>query len=53
MSDREGDKEKQPSDCTNTHNCPHMVETGGGFEGEQYRCPVCGKSVYLDYDEMR
>jgi hypothetical protein len=30
-----------------------MKEDGGGMEGEQYRCAVCGEAFYLDYDEMR
>jgi hypothetical protein len=33
--------------------CPHIKETGGGMEGEQYSCDVCGKRYFLDYDDMR
>ncbi len=35
------------------HDCPNMKEVGGGMEGERYRCALCGKGYYLDYDEMR
>jgi hypothetical protein len=55
MADRKGDPAKKPEECKGEtyHDCPHMVETGGGFEGEQYRCAVCGASYYLDYEEMK
>lgn len=33
--------------------CPNLKEVGGGFSGERYRCDVCGKSYFLDYDDMR
>lgn len=33
--------------------CPNLKETGGGLDGEQYECAVCGKVYFLDYDEMR
>jgi acetyl-CoA carboxylase beta subunit len=23
------------------------------FEGEWYKCPKCGKMIFLDYEEMR
>lgn len=56
-----GDPEKKPAECEYRHDggglldahCPHLKETGGGFEGERYRCEVCGESFFLDYDEMR
>lgn len=66
MSDRKGDPAKQPPECTPVFTpfpgetnrgtwsqCPNLKETGGGFEGERYRCEVCGESFFLDYDEMR
>lgn len=56
MSQREGDKSKKPPECR-THEyptrCPHLKETGGGFEGERYRCDRCGESFFLDYEEMK
>lgn len=53
--DREGDDSKRTSECrqVGVNRCPNMKETGGGFEGEQYDCEVCGASYYLDYDDMR
>ena len=37
----------------NAHTCPNMKEVGGGMDGERYRCAVCQKGYFLDYDEMR
>lgn len=34
-------------------DCQNMKEVGGGFEGERYRCDVCGKGYFLDYEEMK
>lgn len=34
-------------------DCPNMKEVGGGFEGERYRCDVCGKGYFLDYEDMK
>jgi hypothetical protein len=54
--DRKPDEKKQPDECKKRErllSCPNMKETGGGFDGEQYHCDVCGAAVYLDYDEMR
>lgn len=36
-----------------TRDCPNMKEVGGGMEGERYRCAVCGKGYFLDYEEMK
>lgn len=36
-----------------TRDCPNMQEVGGGMDGERYRCAVCGKGYFLDYEEMR
>lgn len=33
--------------------CPNVEEVGGGFEGERYRCAVCGYSYFLDYEDMK
>lgn len=55
--DKFGDKSKQPEDCDTSkftdNPCPNMKEVGGGFDGERYRCDVCGATFFLDYDEMR
>lgn len=57
MSDRKGDRTKQPPGCEpdkySRNPCPNMKEVGGGFEGERYRCEVCGETFFLYYDEMR
>ena len=55
MADREGDETKKPDICkaSGITRCPNMKETGGGFDGERYRCEVCGATYYLDYEEMR
>lgn len=55
MTDRAGDPNKQPAECkaVGVTRCPNMKETGGGFEGERYRCEVCGESYYLDYEDMK
>lgn len=36
-----------------SRDCPNMKEVGGGMDGERYRCAVCGKGYYLDYEEMK
>jgi hypothetical protein len=33
--------------------CQNLNETGGGMDGERWSCEICGKSYWLDYDEMR
>lgn len=33
--------------------CPNMKCTYAGFDGERYRCRVCGDSYFLDCEEMR
>lgn len=33
--------------------CPNLYEAYGGFEGERWKCDVCGKSYWLDYEEMK
>jgi len=53
MTDIPGDKTKQPPECKEDTACPNMKEVGGGFEGERYRCEVCGASFFLDYEEMK
>jgi transposase-like protein len=55
MPDHDGDPDKKPQACKQSGivRCPNCIEVGGGFEGERYRCAVCGATYYLDYDEMR
>lgn len=55
MSDHRGDKAKQPTECTVEKNnrCPNLKNTYEGYDGERYRCEVCGESFFLDYDEMK
>ena len=39
--------------CSDATKCANMKETYSGFDGERYRCGVCGQSYFLDYEEMR
>ena len=51
MTDIAGDPKRQPPECTKDR-CPNLLCTYEGFDGERYRCAVCGESHFLDYDEM-
>lgn len=46
-----------PSACSiadpSTRDCQNMKEVGGGMDGERYRCDVCGKGYFLDYEDMK
>lgn len=56
MTDRNGDDAKRPLECQRDKGgryCPHLKETGGGFEGERYECLRCGERFFLDYEEMK
>ena len=53
MTDRQGDISKKPKACREGNRCANLYEDGGGFEGEWYRCDVCGKSYFLDYEDMK
>ena len=57
MADINGDPTKQPPECVALGGykmkCKNLKETGGGMEGERYRCDVCGESFFLDYEEMK
>ena len=56
MADRKGDPAKKPAECLaakSATGCPHLKETGGGFEGERYDCDVCGEHFFLDYEDMK
>lgn len=54
MTDRGGDKSKQPEGCNETEgSCPNMKCTYEGWEYERYRCEVCGASYTLYDDDMR
>ena len=33
--------------------CEHLKCTYEGMDGERYRCDVCGRSYFLDYEDMR
>lgn len=33
--------------------CDHLKCTYEGMDGERYRCDVCGRSYFLDYEDMR
>ena len=62
----EGDPTKQPPECESVFTpsednprlgtwstCPNIVCTYEGMDGERYRCDVCGKSYFLDYEDMK
>lgn len=34
-------------------SCKNMKESGNDFDYERYKCEVCGRSMKLDYEEMR
>ena len=71
MSDRKGDKSKQPPECEPRFTphpdppprgavgqgvwsrCPNLKCVSETMDGERYACDVCGKSYYLDYEEMK
>ena len=33
--------------------CPNLRTSYEGFDGERWVCDVCGKSYFLDYEEMK
>lgn len=33
--------------------CDHLKCTYEGMDGERYRCDVCGRSYFLDYEDMK
>lgn len=37
----------------NPQMCTNLKCTYEGMDGERYRCDVCGRSYFLDYEEMR
>lgn len=51
---KHGDKTKQPPECKidDTLKCPNIKCTYEGWEGESYRCDVCGESYKLYYEDM-
>lgn len=55
MADYDGDTDKRTPECIRdgVTRCDNMKETGGGFEGERYKCTICNAHYYLDYDDMR
>lgn len=51
--DHPGDEIKQPEGCEEDTKCPNMRCMFEGWDGERYRCEVCGASFFLDYEEMK
>lgn len=37
----------------NPQMCTNLKCTYEGMDGERYRCDVCGRSYFLDYEDMR
>ena len=33
--------------------CPNLKTSYEGWDGERWDCDVCGKSYFLDYEEMK
>jgi hypothetical protein len=52
---RKGNDDLRTDECKkgSSSECLNMKETGGGFDGEQYECEVCGECYYLDYEDMK
>ena len=55
-----GDPSKQPPECGPQklgsgyfRSCPNLKNTREGYDGEGYRCDVCGLSYFLDYEDMK
>jgi hypothetical protein len=52
----QGDAEKQPPECRALGkfkmDCPNLKEVYSGFDGERYRCDVCGESFFFSYDDV-
>ena len=42
-----------PKRCALGMKCEPLRCTYEGMDSERYRCDRCGKSVFLDYEEMR
>lgn len=56
MADIKGDPAKRPTTCmteTMPTACPHITNTYEGYDGERWRCDLCGESFFLDYSEMQ
>lgn len=56
MADIKGDATKRPPTCmteTMPTSCPHIKNIYEGYDGERWRCDVCGESFFLDYGEMQ
>jgi hypothetical protein len=46
--------DRRPPECggDKVNVCPNLKCTHEGFDGERYRCEVCGESYFLSYDDM-
>lgn len=57
MSDRTGDKSKQPEECHESSggSCPFLRETSSprDMDGETYDCEMCGLHYRLYYEDMK
>ena len=54
MADTKGDPDKQPPECKRRSlDCPNIRNTYEGYDGERWSCDHCGKSFYLDYEDMK
>lgn len=52
----DGDPTKQPAECKtliSKTSCKNIKNTYEGYDGERWRCEVCGESFFLDYEDMK
>lgn len=45
----------RPPECDEQRSgkCPNIKCTYEGWDGERYKCEVCGLRYFLDYEEMK
>jgi hypothetical protein len=43
-----------PPGATGTwRQCRNLYTSYDGFDGERWKCDICGKSYFLDYEDMK
>lgn len=46
-------EQSAPTALISKTSCPNIKNTYEGYDGERWRCEVCGESFFLDYDDMQ